>query len=571
MTDGIGSIVSLKNLNGMKSFQGRSGRTETEMRMRCVYVTFAQITLFISATCLQAQEYVRQSGPQLFTYDELIQLSLPQAMSPELAEKLRLVTTTPFVDNEAYLDGARPRPLAMPKLGPLLRVAFWNIERGLELDAIGLFLTDKNAFMAEVREERAKAKENGKKIRSVDLEKIPEEVEILKTADVWILNEVDWGVKRTQYREVVRELGKTLNMNWAYGVEFLEIDPKQLGTDKFDYGEDKESQQQLQKEFSVDKDRLKALHGNAVLSRYPIRNARLVPFTVGYDWFKESKIRPLEKGKRKAAILVGEDLQREMRRGQRTTLFVDLDVPEAPGQVVTIACTHLENRVKPSIRRRQMEELLKQVHDIDTPVIVAGDMNTTGSDDTPTSVENMLYKRYGSIDFWTTKGIQWSTGVGALYSGTKGAVKLTGLQYRIDPTSANIPGLSPNLERGLFTSIEKFRFADGKAFDFRGIPERTVNGAGGTLADSNERQRGGFTATFQLDLTFGKVRLAKFKLDWFFVKANLSEPRNPNGSYLFAPAFARSMGDLNNCLPQPISDHSPMTVDLPFKDPLRLQ
>jgi hypothetical protein len=26
-------------------------------------------------------------------------------------------------------------------------------------------------------------------------------------------------------------------MNWAYGVEFLEIDPKQLGTDKFDDGE----------------------------------------------------------------------------------------------------------------------------------------------------------------------------------------------------------------------------------------------------------------------------------------------------------------------------------------------
>ena len=71
-------------------------------------------------------------------------------------------------------------------------------------------------------------------------------------------------------------------MNWAYGVEFLEIDPKQLGTDKFDDGEDKESQQQLQDVFSVDKDRVKALHGNAVLSRYPIRSARLAPFTIGY-------------------------------------------------------------------------------------------------------------------------------------------------------------------------------------------------------------------------------------------------------------------------------------------------
>jgi hypothetical protein len=52
--------------------------------------------------------------------------------------------------------------------------------------------------------------------------------------------------------------------------------------------------------------------------------------------------------------------------------------------------------------------------------------------------------------------------------------KLAGVQYRVDPTSANIPGLSANLERGLFTTLEKFRFADGPAFDFRGVPERSV-------------------------------------------------------------------------------------------------
>src|SRR5689334_3991424 len=125
-------------------------------------------------------------------------------------------------------------------------------------------------------------------------------------------------------------------MNWAYGVEFLEIDPKQLGTEKFDDGEDKEIQERLRQEFSVDKDRLRALHGSAVLSRYPIRTARIVPFTVGYDWFKESKLRPMEKGKREASKLLGEDLMREVRRGQRMTLYVDLDVPQAPGQRVTI-------------------------------------------------------------------------------------------------------------------------------------------------------------------------------------------------------------------------------------------
>ena len=524
----------------------------------------------IGTTVLPAQEYVRDSEPKLFSYDELVQLSLDQEMSPELAEKLRLLTTTPFVNNEAYLSGARPQAIELPRLGPSLRVALWNIERGLELDYIELFLKDKDAFMAKVQAERKEAKENKKGVRAVDLEKIPEEIETLKSADVWILNEVDWGVKRTEYREVVRELGKALNMNWAYGVEFLEIDPKQLGTDTFDDGETKEEQQQLQEVFAVDKDRLRALHGNAVLSRYPIRSARLVPLTVGYDWFKESKIRPLEKGKRKAATLIGEDLLREVRRGGRTTLYVDLDVPEAPGHRVTIASTHLENRAKPKIRRQQIEELLNEVRDTTNPVIIGGDMNSTGTDSTPTSVENMLYKRYGSLDFWTTKGIQWTTGVGFVYTGAKTAMKLTGVQYRIDPTSANIPGASPNLERAFFSSVEKFRFSDGKAIDFRGIPERTVNGTAGTLADSNQRQGAGFTPTFVAQLVWGNVKLAKFKLDWFFVKSDIDTPRDAKGPYQFAPHFARTLVNLNNAPPEPIADHSPMTIDLPFNEPPQL-
>jgi endonuclease/exonuclease/phosphatase family metal-dependent hydrolase len=509
---------------------------------------------------------VRDSKPELFTYDELVQLSLDQEMSPALAEKLRVVTTTPFINNDAYYRGARPQALEVQGLGPSLRVALWNIERGLELDDIKLFLTDKEHFMKKVEEERAEAKKTGKRVRTVALEKIPEDIELLKAADVWILNEVDWGVKRTEYREVVRELAETLNMNWAYGVEFLEIDSKQLGTDTFDDNENEEQRKQLIEQFSVDKERIRALHGQAVMSRYPIRGARLVPFKVGYDWYTENKIKPLEKAKRKAAILIGEDLTREMRRGWRTTLYVDLDVPEAPGQQLTIAATHLENRAQPKVRRQQMEELMAEVKEISHPVIVAGDLNTTGGNGTPTSVQNMLYKQFGSTDFWTTKGVQWATGVGMIYSGAKTARKLAGIQYRVDPTSANIPGLSANLERGLFTSMEKFRFADGKAFDFRGQAAKTVNGITGTLADSNQRNSKGFTPTFVTELIWGKVRVAKFKLDWIFVKADMDSPRDAQGSDVFAPHFPRTFTDLNNCLPEPISDHSPMTVDLPFHD-----
>ena len=244
-------------------------------------ILIAMVVSLAAAVQLGAQTYVHGSEPTLLAYDELVQLSLNQPLSSELAEKLQLVTTTPFINNEAYFDGAKPRPLEIEGLGPSLRVAFWNIERGLEIDNILLFLTDKDAFMARMEEERKKAKESGKSVRDVEPEKVSQEIETLKAADVWILNEVDWGVKRTGYREIVRELGKALNMNWAYGVEFLEIDPKQLGTDQFNDGEEKATQEQLVEEFSVDKGRLRALHGSAVLSRYPIRSARIVPFTVG--------------------------------------------------------------------------------------------------------------------------------------------------------------------------------------------------------------------------------------------------------------------------------------------------
>jgi Metal-dependent hydrolase len=533
----------------------------------CVLIVTAMS--LAGAVPLRAQNYVRDSEPKLLSYDELVQLSLPQQLSPELAEKLRVITTTPFINNEAYVDGAKPRPLEVAGLGPSLRVAFWNIERGLQLDYIQLFLKDKDAFMAKVEEERKKAKASGKSIRDMDLEKIPQEIEILAAADVWILNEVDWGVKRTGYREIVRELGKTLNMNWAYGVEFLEIDPKQLGTEAFDDVEDKETQKRLREEFRVDKDRLRALHGNAVLSRYPIRSVRIVPFTVGYDWFKENKVRPMEKGKRQASKLIGEDLMREVRRGQRMTLYVDLDMPQAPGQRVTIAATHLENRTRPKTRRKQLEQLLKQLRDVPNPVVIAGDMNTSGGDATPTSIENMLYKRYGDLDFWATKGVQL-TGVGMIYTGAKAVRNLAGFEYRIDPTSANVPGVSPNLERGFFNNLEKFRFADGKAIDFRGVETRTTNGTAGTLADSNQRQSLGFTPTYAPELVWGKVRVARFRLDWIFVKSNTKEPRDTKGSYAFAPHFPRTLIDLNNCPPEPISDHSPITVDLPFGEPTAL-
>ena len=51
----------------------------------------------------------------------------------------------------------------------------------------------------------------------------------MKQADVIVLNEVDFGMKRTDYRNVAADLASALGMNYAYGVEFVEVDPIALG------------------------------------------------------------------------------------------------------------------------------------------------------------------------------------------------------------------------------------------------------------------------------------------------------------------------------------------------------
>jgi hypothetical protein len=51
------------------------------------------------------------------------------------------------------------------------------------------------------------------------------------------------------------------------------------------------------------------------------------------------------------------------------------------------------------------------------------------------------------------------------------------------------------------------------------------------------------------------------------VKSDLYRLRDLNGAYRFGPHFGRTLSDVNNSLPEPLADHSPMTVDLPFNEP----
>jgi hypothetical protein len=170
-------------------------------------------------------------------------------------------------------------------------------------------------------------------------------------------------------------------------------------------------------------------------------------------------------------------------------------------------------------------------------------------------------KRVTDYRFWVKQGI-------SLYSPFPQYL-LAPLRYfysYLDPTAWHFPILWENRERGLFKTIEKSRFADGYTFDFRGSAERTFGHKQRTLADSNQRGRKGFVPTYEFERDFGGWA-GNFKLDWFFVKPYIRNPRSLQQSYRFAPHFPVTMRELNDSVTERISDHAPMTVDLPLAEP----
>jgi hypothetical protein len=95
------------------------------------------------------------------------------------------------------------------------------------------------------------------------------------------------------------------------------------------------------------------------------------------------------------------------------------------------------------------------------------------------------------------------------------------------------------------------------------------NQSGRILADSNERGRKGFVPTYAFARVY-KGLAGRFKLDWFFIKPFIQDPRSREQSYLFAPHFAQTMRELNESGEDRISDYPPMTVDLPSREPKTL-
>ena len=175
----------------------------------------AALLVILACTSIGRAEEPAVTGPPKLTFEELLRLARNEEPPPVLDDKLHRLLNEPFISNEAASSGARPMKPAERGLDPLLRVAEWNIARGVHEPEVEMSLSRTEEFLETAQRNR---RNNGAK-----LVHIQKEIEVLSGVDVIILNEVDMGMRRSGYRDVVRTLAEALHFNYVYGASSAAI------------------------------------------------------------------------------------------------------------------------------------------------------------------------------------------------------------------------------------------------------------------------------------------------------------------------------------------------------------
>jgi len=499
----------------------------------------------------------RRTEPVYPTYAEAVRLMENPSQHGPLKAKVEALRRTPTIDNTAYLSGTRPVEASSPSLGPFLRVATWNIEKSLAVTKVAKALESSASYEAMLNDRYSQ--------HSPKRKELMRQRDRLATADIIFLQEMDVGVSRSGYVDAARTLAKALNMNYAYAVQAVEVDPVLLGLEPVSV--DKKGTKHF---LEVDKTRYKGGFGSAVLSRYPITNAQVVPLKTIYDWYdgEKKKVDFVEEGRRAGATIAFEnEIRRELKVGGRCYFRVDVAVPQAPGGVVTLVNNHLEIKTTPKGREAQMVEILEHVKNIPHPVIMAGDHNSAPEDVSATSLVRVMWRQVN-----TPAALANTTAnLSGLVTGTfiplyreRGVLNV--LKNFQNPLAPDVPIIFPNPVRAMFERVRDHRFADGTSFDFRGNKKRSINGRGRTLANSNEHRLIGQRTTFSVKRPIGPI--GRYRLDWFFVRSGfLKSPSDDHGSYRFSPHFGETLAEFNDGVKPHFSDHRPIVIDIPFGEP----
>ena len=196
--------------------------------------------------------------------------------------------------SQAEVHNIAPVPQAAPDS---LGILVFNMERGVHLAELGDFL-----------------------------ETCPE----ARPFDVILANELDDGCVRSGQKDTAKELAERLGMNYVFGLEFIEL---------------------------VNGQDAKGFHGNAIFSRWPIRQAKVVRLPEQYNWY----------------------FDRQRRIGGRLAILAELDVN---GTRVGVGTIHLENRTHGPGRQAQLETILNAAEGMfaGMPVALGGDLNTNTFD-----------------------------------------------------------------------------------------------------------------------------------------------------------------------------------------------
>ena len=195
--------------------------------------------------------------------------------------------------------------------GHEVRVISWNINRGQQLDEVLQFL-----------------------------HRTP--------ADLILLQETDVNARRTQNRNVAREIAQALRMDYVFGCEFEELAQGSSSSP--------------------------AYHGQATLSRMPISESRILRFSRQSGFWRPRWFIPqLEKSQR--------------RLGGRMALVSHVTWSEKRLLVYNL---HLESRGSDRLRSSQLAEVVTDIHQCGSvlPVVVGGDFNFELSREPAISVVN---------------------------------------------------------------------------------------------------------------------------------------------------------------------------------------
>jgi endonuclease/exonuclease/phosphatase family metal-dependent hydrolase len=250
-----------------------------------------------------------------------------ERIAPHFPEFLKCSSTAELKSLSSYRD-IEPdidRILNSPYIGDFIgspaparsryRFVAWNLERGTE-------------FSAQLKALRTHP--------------------YLSGADVHLLTETDMGMARSENRAVAQEIARELGMHYSFAPCYLNLS-KGAGIERLSDGENE-----------------LGLHGNAILSRYPMRSARLIHLRNGID------------------KMVG----REKRLGTQAALAAEIEFPNYRATAVTV---HLDANSSQAHRCGQMREIVQDLP-MDIPVILGGDWNT--------STYNSSRALYSILGFW---------------------------------------------------------------------------------------------------------------------------------------------------------------------------